>query len=168
MNRCLLIIDVQNGVFHMKQPVHNAEALIENLTRAIGWARGKGVPVIYVQHENKTFLKKDSADWDIAAAIAPNEGDTRVYKKKPNAFEGTDLREVLEKEGIGELIVGGLVSNGCVQATCQGAVALGYRVILMKDGHSTVYKNPEKVIEGVHNALGEKGVAIRTVEDVTG
>jgi len=166
--KCLLVIDVQNGVFTMKRTVYQADDLVANLKRAIQWARNEGIPVIYVQHENNTFLKRDTGDWEIADAIAPREGDIHVYKKKPNAFEGTNLKEILDREGIWELIVGGLISNGCVQATCEGAVELGYRVTLLKDGHSTMYKHPETVIRDVEEALGEKGVEIRTVGEVIG
>ena len=35
----------------------------------------------------------------------------------------------------------GLVSNGCVKATCLGGIKNGYKVILVKDGHSNFNKN---------------------------
>jgi nicotinamidase-related amidase len=35
------------------------------------------------------------------------------------------------------VILTGLVTHGCVKATCEGALALGYAAVLAADGHSS-------------------------------
>jgi nicotinamidase-related amidase len=52
----------------------------------------------------------------------------------------------------------GLVTHGCVKASCIGADELGYRVILVKDGHSSFSKEAADLIEKWNRKLGE-GVA---------
>ena len=165
---CLLLIDMQNGMFTWKQPVYRPEKLMANLTSAVLWARGKGIPVIYMQHDDDAMMPLGSEKWEFVDAISPQAGDTVIPKRHPNAFEETELHGMLQKAGITQLIVGGVNSSYCVQASCEGAVSLGYRVILLKDGHSTVLENPERVIADVHKALGEKGVKIAGVGDVMG
>ena len=139
-----------------------------NLLSAVRWARSRGIPVIYMQHEDDTMLPLGSENWDFVDAISPQEDDTVIRKQHSNAFEETGLHDLLQKKGINELIVGGVTSNYCVQASCEGAAALGYRVILLRDGHSAVCDDPEKVIEDVHKVLAEKGVEIRPVGEVLG
>jgi len=61
----LLIIDAQTGVFHKSTPLYKAKELLENIQTHTERAHQAGVPVIYIQHSNDTFLAKDSADWQL-------------------------------------------------------------------------------------------------------
>ncbi len=60
-----------------------------------------------------------------------------VHKQHGNAFEDTPLHAMLVERSAGRVIVTGLVTHGCVKATCLGALASGYAVTLAADGHSS-------------------------------
>ena len=49
----------------------------------------------------------------------------------------TNLQELLVSRGIADLIICGLQSEFCVDSTVRRAMALGYPVVLVADGHST-------------------------------
>ena len=70
-----------------------------------------------------------------------------IHKLHGNAFERTNLKDILEFKGIKGVVITGLVTQGCVRATCIGANSLGYRVILVEDGHSNYSKDADKIIE---------------------
>jgi len=48
------------------------------------------------------------------------------------------LSELLASRGVTDLIVCGLQSEFCVDSTVRRAMALGYPVVLVADGHTTV------------------------------
>ncbi len=48
------------------------------------------------------------------------------------------LREMLHQKQIDELVVCGLQTDCCVDATVRRSVALGYPVVLVSDAHSTI------------------------------
>lgn len=61
------------------------------------------------------------------------------------------------------IVVFGIQSECCVLSTCRGALAEGFKVVLLKGAHST-YDTEEKTareIEGdVNDALAAEGVGI--------
>ena len=83
-----------------------------------------------------------------------------IQKKHGNAFQNTDLKTTLVDFGIKSLTVGGLVSHGCVKATCQGGLTEGFEVSLLKNGHTNWNKDAEYKIIQTESILGEKGVVI--------
>jgi nicotinamidase-related amidase len=63
-------------------------------------------------------------------------------------------------------VVTGLVTHGCVKATCMGAKDLGYEVILVKDGHSNFNKQAAKLIDEWNRKLGDGGAEPRLAEEI--
>jgi hypothetical protein len=82
------------------------------------------------------------------------------HKLHGNAFEGTNLREELEKRDVSVVITTGLVTHGCVRATCLGAMNEGFQVVLVSDGHSSYSKDAAQLIEKWNRALGENGAEV--------
>ena len=60
-----------------------------------------------------------------------------VNKSHSDAFLDTDLTSQLEGRGVTHLVMIGYMSQYCVDITARRAVALGYCVTLVGDGHST-------------------------------
>lgn len=164
-NTCLIIIDVQNGIFKMKRPVFNESILIKKLIKTINSTRNIKTQIIYSQHENNTFLKNGTDGWKIIEDIKPIDEDILIYKNKPSIFDGTNLNDILKKQNISKLIITGLISNGCIKDTCLAAKKLNYEVTLLADGHSTFYKNAEKVIKNINNDLMKEDVEIISCEE---
>jgi len=166
MQYALLIIDMQNGIFELKQPVWDAESLIGNVNQAIRYARGAGIRVIFSQHENRSFLKPGTEAHRIAGSIELNKDDAIISKKHPDVFKETGLDDMLKTEGIQGLIVAGLISNGCVRDACLSAKQKGYEALLLSDAHSTFYSNAKKVVETVNREMEQAGVRLGTVEQM--
>lgn len=133
----LLIIDVQNGMFQDAYPVYDGDALLERIRGIIKKARECDTPVIYVQHNEDEGLVTNSPDWNIHPMVAPVGGDIIIQKYTPDSFHETNLHTELEKLGIRKIVVVGLQTDLCIDATCRRASELGYHVTVVKDCHST-------------------------------
>ena len=69
--------------------------------------------------------------------VAELRGQPRVYelpKTKYDAFYGTELEHILQKEGVEEVYVVGVCTSICVAATVQGGYFRGYRMKVYRDG----------------------------------
>jgi len=69
--------------------------------------------------------------------VAQLRGQPRVYelpKTKYDAFYGTELADILQKEGVEEVYVVGVCTSICVAATVQGGYFRGYRMKVYRDG----------------------------------
>jgi len=63
-------------------------------------------------------------------------------------------------------IITGLVTHGCIRATCLGALELGFHTILVSDGHSSFSKDAPRLIEKWNRNLAEKGAELISAGEV--
>jgi nicotinamidase-related amidase len=132
----LLVIDVQNVyVRDLDLTTIDGLQLVDRLVQVIAQARAAGLPVVYIQHRDPRF---SPGSWELAipAAIAPRDGDPVVWKSYGDAFRATELYASLLQMGVKRLLVSGLATNGCVDATIFGAVQHKYETWVLADAHS--------------------------------
>ena len=70
--------------------------------------------------------------------IAPEKGELVIDKDTPGPFGVTNIDHALRILGIELLVVTGIVTDQCVEATVRGAFDFGYQVILVEDACATV------------------------------
>lgn len=162
----LLVIDVQQGLFKKSTPIYLADQLLENIALLVDQAHQAGVPVFYIQHSEPRNLVEGSPDWQLHPKLQPQSTDNFIHKQHSNAFEGTDLDNVLQSQNITCLLVAGLVTHGCVKATCIGARQLGYRVILVKDGHSSYSQQAAQMIDKWNQNLAAQQVEVMSTSEI--
>jgi nicotinamidase-related amidase len=138
----LLVVDVQVAVISGvdgEPPAHREQETLTKIGELLTKARDAGAPVVYVQHENARWpaLRPGAAGWQIHPAIAPRPGDPIVHKRASDSFYGTPLRSELDRLGITRLVICGLESDHCVDATARRALSLDYDVVLAADAHTT-------------------------------
>jgi nicotinamidase-related amidase len=174
MTSCaLILIDLQVAVFGgaTLPPIHEAEQLLKNAGVLLVTARARGVPVVHVQHSGAAgeALERGAPGWPIHPSLAPLAGEPVVHKRAPSAFEVTELGAELEARGMRAIAVAGIQSDACVGATCRAALALGYRVALARDAHST-WDNREhsasELIAAQNKALESAGVSLYTTREL--
>ncbi len=127
-------------MFAEDAPVYHGGALLAVLKPLIERARDAQVPVIYVQHEDQRegdLLWPGGSGWAIHPAIQPLPGETVIRKFTPDSFQETRLQAELKRLGVKHLVIAGIQTEFCVDTTCRRAFSLGYKVTLVKDGHST-------------------------------
>ena len=141
--KCLLVIDVQTGMFNLSRPLYKSNLLLSNIEKLIKKARTGNSRVIYMQHcgnENSPF-KKGSEGWSIHPLVSPKEDEYIIEKKYSDSFQETGLNEILLELGIEQIVVCGLVTEGCLDTTVRRAYSLGYKIELAGDCHSTTDSN---------------------------
>lgn len=136
--RALLLMDVQVNMFD-PPGVDRAAELLVLFRQLLAAARGKRIQVIHVQDCGP----KGGADepgtlgWQIHPDVAPQPGEIIVQKGESSAFVETPLDDILRALDVKELIVAGMQTEYCINATCRQATQLGYKVTLVADGHGT-------------------------------
>ena len=138
-NKCLLVIDAQNGIFDLTPPLFKADTVLTNVRQLVENARMKDVPVVFVQHCGNigSLFEKGTDGWQIHKSLSPAKNDYRIEKKYPDSFRETNLNELLKKLGIGKLVICGVVTEGCIDTTIRRAASLGYKIETPSDAHST-------------------------------
>jgi nicotinamidase-related amidase len=162
----LVVIDVQRALFERATPVHNAEALLQNINTLIDKAHDQGSPVFFFRHANKSFLTQGSAGWELHPALQLTADDILLEKQHGSAFQDTAFHEELQARKINQLMVTGLVTNGCVKVTCNAAQKHGYNVVLVADGHGSYHKEAAKIIDEWNQRLGEQGIEVLLTEAI--
>jgi nicotinamidase-related amidase len=82
-------------------------------------------------------MRPGSDDWQIANEVAPLEGEPIVEKRYRDAFRETNLDDVLRGLDVNRVIVCGMQTEFCIDATIREAERRGYRVDLVGDAHAT-------------------------------
>ncbi|HST84966.1 MAG TPA: cysteine hydrolase family protein [Kineosporiaceae bacterium] len=138
MARGLLIIDIQNDYFpDGAMPLVGPEKAAAVASDLLERFRQDGEPVIHIQHiwdeEAATFMRPGTPGVQIHASVAPAEGEALIVKAYPNSFRETSLEATLKSRGIDELVVAGMMTSMCVDATVRAANDLGYEVTVVAD-----------------------------------
>jgi len=155
MSTSVLVIDVQKGLCEGEGAAFNCSGTIARINEVTRKARAVGAPVIFIQHESKSgYLERGTAAWQLADGLKIEGGDIKLRKTTPDAFLGTELNELLRQHGTTELVICGMHTEFCVDTTTRRALALGYPVVLVSDGHTSAGNeaiSPQQVIAH-HNA----------------
>ena len=138
----LLIIDIQNDYFPGgAMELEGAGAAGAKAASALKQFRSQGLPIIHVRHlstrPGSTFFLPGTKGAEIHAAVTPEKGETVVEKNFPNSFRATGLKEILEKQQVKNLVVAGMMTHMCVDASVRHAADLGYKITLLGDACAT-------------------------------
>ncbi len=138
MTQALLIIDVQQALCTGPYGAFEAARVLQRINQVSKAARAAGAPVVLIQHSAPGgVLAQGSAGWQLAQGLDVEPSDVRLGKLATDSFHNTELHSLLQARGVTQLVVCGLQSEFCVDTTTRRAMALGYPVILVADGHST-------------------------------
>jgi nicotinamidase-related amidase len=162
----LLIIDVQRELFANTLPIYDEDRLLANIRLLADKAHAANVPVFWIQHSSEKTLAEGTDGWKLHPAFIPLKSDNFIRKRHGNAFEDTPLKAELDALHVRTVVVAGLVTHGCVQATCNGAHELGYDVVLVKDAHSNYNVKARDVINEWNKTLSHGSVRLQSAVEV--
>merc|ERR1712220_36983 len=86
---------------------------------------------------------------DFHPSMQPQQGDVVVRGKKGlDAFPNTDLESKLLANGIETVVLGGFLTNCCVESTMRTAYEKGFNVITLTDAMATTSPEGQAVTAG--------------------
>ena len=133
----LLIVDVQKLI--MNDRLYNYEAFAQNIVKLANTARENGVEVIYVRHDDGKgqLLSKGNSGFEIWDGIMPHENE-KIFDKNVNSpFKESGLLEYLTEKGEKTLVVTGLQTEYCIDATIKCGFEHGFEVIVPENANTT-------------------------------
>ncbi len=133
----LIVIDIQKGI--TDERLYDFDGFIKNVTSIIDAARKNNVEIIYVQHDDGpgTGFSFGDKDFEIADQVAPKENEKIFIKTINSCFGNNDLANYLRESKEKDLMIVGLQTNFCVDASVKSAFERGYKVIVPKGTNST-------------------------------
>lgn len=134
----LLVVDTQKLITNEK--LYNFKSFVSNVKSLIQIARENHIEVIYVRHDDGEGceLTKGTEGFEIYEGFQPREGE-RIFDKNVNsAFKGTGLLEYLKDKEIQDIIVVGLQTDYCIDATIKCGFEHGFHMIVPEYANTTV------------------------------
>ena len=142
MKPALIIIDIQNDYFPGgKMELEGSPEASLQAAKLLQAFRAKGLPLVHIQHVSNrpgaSFFLPGTDGVNTHANVAPRAGETVVQKNFPNSFRGTNLLERLGALGVDHLVIAGMMTHMCVDATTRAAFDLGFSCSLAHDACAT-------------------------------
>ncbi|GAB3056117.1 cysteine hydrolase family protein [Virgibacillus ainsalahensis] len=147
-NTALVLIDLQKesnfGLEQMDQVVTNTKRLIDGFremdipiiyTRQINRADGVGLSLGDPLNNDGTPFFYNSADEsiEIIDEIKPQDEDIVIDKYRWSAFYETNLDLILRSLNVENVVIGGVVTDGCLLTSVFDAYFRDYNIHLVKD-----------------------------------
>jgi nicotinamidase-related amidase len=157
----LVVVDVQvdfasvDGVIgRYGVDMSEAETAVDRIEAMIAAARKAGVAVAFMRvmtrpetdtNAMKTWMARRGTPDDGAICrvgsggedyyrVQPLPGDIQIEKLQYDSFHNTDLDEQLRARGIDTLVIAGISTECCVDATASAAFHRDYHVFVISDG----------------------------------
>lgn len=159
MNKALVVIDLQNDI------TKNYRGIIENVNRAVSWAGGNGMTVVYIKHNNITPGTRTFKPGTKGEALVPELNvisDNIFVKTKANALTSELFAAFIEENGINEFFVCGADATACVKSTCFNMAKSGYMVHVIAD---CVTSYDLKKISEMLEYYEKKGCEVKPLEE---
>ena len=154
----LIVIDVQNDFIHSEgamakggSTVTPAQEMVPQLIKFIEEAGNIDMPVIYTLATHSRWTDTPSWRQRLSPAVdldhfcrpntwgcdfyqvKPREDDLVMLKPRFSAFIGTHLELTLGAIGATNLILTGVATGGCVEATAKHGYMLDYNIVVVED-----------------------------------
>jgi nicotinamidase-related amidase len=142
MKTALLVIDIQKDYFPGgKMELVNPEPAAKKAYALLQCFREHGGRHVHIQHESirpgATFFLPGSSGMDIHDSVAHFVGEPIVYKHYPNSFRETNLLEMLRGWDVKRVVICGMMTHLCIDATARAAADLGFQVVIAADACAT-------------------------------
>jgi ureidoacrylate peracid hydrolase len=189
----LVVIDPYNDfiseggkVWDRLKAVAEANRCVPHMLQVLDAARKVGIRVFYALHHRyrsgdyetwKYIAPIQQAAWsrktfedgtwggEIRSEFAPQAGDVVALEHWcSSGFANTDLELQLNKHGIHQLIVIGLIAHTCVEATVRFAAELGYEVTVVKD--ATADYSDEEMDAALHINIPNYASAVVSANEI--
>ena len=142
MNTALLLVDIQNDYFpNGRMPLEKSTEACLKAQEILQAYRAKQLPVIHIQHistrPDAIHFLPCTKGVDFHQNVHPLKNETIIKKHYPNSFKDTSLLNHLTKHHINHLVIAGMMTHLCIDATVRAAYDLGFSCTVVHDACAT-------------------------------
>ena len=133
----LLVVDMQKAL--VDEDLYAFDTFLDSTVRLVDAARKNGVEVIFVQHDAGpgSGLSAGDEGFEIIEQLRPEAGE-KVYVKNINScFGNREFKAYMKQQEDKRLMIVGLQTNYCIDATVKSAFERGFEVIIPEGTNST-------------------------------
>ncbi|GJH40970.1 isochorismatase [Capnocytophaga sp. HP1101] len=157
----LILIDIQNDYFPQgKNELVGSEQASLNAKKVLDKFRKNKDLVVHIQHlsnrKDATFFIPNTKGAEIHKNVAPTKDEKVITKHFPNSFRETELLAYLKEHKINHLVIAGMMTHMCVDATVRAGKDMGYTIEVIGDACATkdlFYNNKKTVASEVQNSF---------------
>ena len=133
----LIVIDMQKAL--IDEDLYDMIGFLDRTCRIIEAARANGVEVIFVKHDAGpgTGFSEGDEGFGFTDEIMPLPQEKVFVKTINSCFGNRDFTAYLRDSGDRDLMIVGLQTDFCIDATVKSAFERGYRVIIPQGTNST-------------------------------
>ena len=142
MKTALILIDIQNDYFPGgKMELEGSLQASAQAKRLLLHFRESQLPLVHIQHvatkPTAKFFLPDTDGVKLHENVKPLESETLFQKHYPNSFRDTPLLDYLKREQIEQVIIAGMMTHMCVDATTRAAFDFGFQCLVASDACAT-------------------------------
>jgi nicotinamidase-related amidase len=142
MATALLLIDIQNDYFPGgSMELEGSQEAGLRARELLEFFRVNNLPVVHIQHvatrPGATFFLPETEGVKIHPQVEPRPGEAVFQKNYPNSFRETPLLDHLRELGVDHLVVGGMMTHMCVDATVRAAFDYDFTITVAHDACAT-------------------------------
>lgn len=134
----LLVVDTQKLITN--EGLYEFNTFVSNVKKIIHEARTNNIEVIYVRHDDGigNELTEGNDGFEIYEEFKPMNHEKIFDKKVNSAFKNTGLLEYLIDKGEKNIIIVGLQTDYCIDATIKCGFEHGFNIIVPAYSNTTV------------------------------
>jgi len=142
MKTALLIVDIQNDYFPGgKMELEGSVAAGKKAGTLLSGFRAQQLPIIHIQHVSvqpgATFFLPNTPGVEINENVTPLAAEIVFQKNFANSFRQTPLLDCLKQNNVEQLVIAGMMTHMCIDATTRAAFDYGFRCRLAHDACAT-------------------------------
>lgn len=132
----LLVVDTQEMI--VTKDLYQYEVFVMNVRKLLHAARENQIEVSYVRHDDGYELTKGAEGFDIYDAFAPEAGEKIFDKHVNSSFKESGLLEYLQSKKEKQVMIVGLQTDYCIDATIKCGFEHGFEMIVPAYGNTTL------------------------------
>ncbi|NKE57728.1 isochorismatase family protein [Lentzea sp. PSKA42] len=155
----MVIVDVQEVLIPV---VWRGTELADRIAVLATKARDRGVPVVALQQVGGEMFDPAKPGTRLAGRLRLQPSDTVIQKTATDGFYRSDLEAFLRSQNVDTIVLTGVATDYCVDATARSAVSHGFDVVLVEDGHAPVRHGDEEAGLSAEQIIARHNRLLRT------
>lgn len=133
----LLVVDTQKAITNSR--LYQFDVFESHVNELINKARNNNIEVIFVRHDDGVGneLTKGNDEFEIYDGFQPDDNEIIFDKNVNSSFKDTGLLEYLKQKEENTIIIVGLQTDYCIDATIKAGFEHGFKMIVPENTNST-------------------------------